>query len=114
MKIEFAKMEEKLLPNFKGGEKNLGMRMFDDGACKIMRGRLEPGASIGLHTHEGNSEMIYILSGTGKVLYDGEYEPLAAGGCHYCPMGHAHSLINDSQGDLCFFAVVPEHGAAEQ
>ena len=33
MKIEFAKMEEKLLPNFKGGEKNLGMRMFDDGAC---------------------------------------------------------------------------------
>ena len=42
MKIEFAKMEEKLLPNFKGGEKNLGMRMFDDGACKIMRGRLEP------------------------------------------------------------------------
>ena len=41
MKIEFAKMEEKLLPNFKGGEKNLGMRMFDDGACKIMRGRLE-------------------------------------------------------------------------
>ena len=109
MKIEFAKMEEKLMPNFKGGEKNLGMRMFDDGSCKIMRGRLEPGASIGLHTHEGNSEIIYILEGTGKVLYDDGCETLAAGDCHYCPEHHAHSLINDSDADLSFFAVVPQH-----
>ena len=109
MKIEFAKMEEKLLPNFKGGEKKLGMRMFDDGACKIMRGRLEPGASIGLHTHEGNSEIIYILEGTGKVEYDGGVETLAAGDCHYCPEHHSHRLINDGSEDLNFFAVVPQH-----
>lgn len=109
MKIEFAKMEEKLLPNFKGGKKNLGMRMFDDGACKIMRGRLEPGASIGLHTHEGNSEIIYILEGAGKVEYDGGVETLAAGDCHYCPEHHTHRLINDSSEDLNFFAVVPQH-----
>ena len=83
-------------------------RMYTDGDNKIMRGKLEPGCSIGLHTHEGNSETIYILSGTGKVLYDGEYEPVSAGSCHYCPRGHAHSLINDSDGDLVFFAVVPE------
>ena len=44
--------------------------MFDDGDTKIMRGRLESGASIGLHTHEGNCEIIYILSGNGKVKYD--------------------------------------------
>lgn len=109
MKIEFAKMEEKLLPNFKGGEKHLGMRMFDDGACKIMRGRLEPGASIGLHTHEGNSEIIYILEGSGKVEYDAGVETLAAGDCHYCPEHHTHRLINDSSEDLTFFAVVPQH-----
>lgn len=109
MKIEFAKMEEKLLPNFKGGEKNLGMRMFDDGACKIMRGRMEPGASIGLHTHEGNSEIIYILEGSGKVEYDAGVETLAAGDCHYCPEHHTHRLINDSSEDLTFFAVVPQH-----
>ena len=84
-------------------------RMYTDGDNKIMRGKLEPGCSIGLHTHEGNSETIYILSGTGKVLYDGEYEPVSAGSCHYCPQGHAHSLMNDSDGDLIFLAVVPEH-----
>ena len=73
-----------------------------------MQDHAEPGASIGLHTHQGNSEIIYILSGAGKVLCDGAYEPLSAGSCHYCPKGHAHSLINDSDGELAFFAVVPE------
>ena len=68
-----------------------------------------PGSSIGLHTHEGNSEMIYILSGTGKVLCDGEYEPLAAGDCHYCPMGHSHAMFNDGDEDLVYFAIVPTH-----
>ena len=86
MLIEFDKMEETVLPKFQGGE---------------------PGCTIGLHTHGTSSEIIYILSGTGKVLYDGAYEPLTAGSCHYCPKGHAHSLINDSQGTLTFFAVVP-------
>ena len=61
---------------------------------------LEPGASIGLHTHQGNSEIIYILSGTGKVLYDGAYETLVPGACHYCPEGHEHSLINDGKDEL--------------
>ena len=44
----------------------------------------------------------------GAFECDGAYEPLAAGSCHYCPKGHAHSLINDSAADLIFFAVVPE------
>ena len=109
MFVEHNKMEEKALPNFKGGEKEFNVRMFDDGACKIMQGRLQPGASIGLHTHEGNSEVIYILEGTGTVLDDGVYHPVAAGDCLYCPEGHRHSLINSSEADLRFFAVVAEH-----
>ena len=44
---------------------------------------------------------------TGKVLYDGEYEPLQAGSCHYCPKGHTHALINDGNEDLVFYAVLP-------
>ena len=109
MKIMFDQMEEKILPRFKGGEGALRTRMHTDENNKIMRGTLAPGSSIGLHTHDTGSEIVYILSGRGKVLYDGEYETLAPGDCHYCPMGHSHSLINDSDGDLTFFAVVPEH-----
>ena len=41
-------------------------------------------------------------------VYDNQEELLKAGDCHYCPKGHAHSLINNSEQDLIFYAVVPE------
>ena len=111
MLIDFNSIPEKIIPNMRGGEKEAAMRICDDGLCKIVQGRLIPGATVGLHTHETDSETIYILSGTGKVLCDGVYEPLQAGSCHYCAKGHEHSLINDSDGDLCFFAIIPVHEA---
>lgn len=108
MLIDFATMEETVIPRFKGGEKEIAARMYVDQRNKIMRGVLVPGASIGMHTHDTGSEIIYILSGTGRVLCDDGVETVAAGQCHYCPKGHAHSLINDGPEDLRFFAVVPE------
>ena len=108
MRIEFENMETTVIPHMRGGEKEVSAEMFNDGKCKIMRGRLIPGATIGLHTHETNSETLYIISGKGKMLCDGVYEPLEPGACTYCPKGHEHSLINDSDADLVFFAVIPE------
>ena len=108
MILDYKKMETTILPNFKGGEKEYAAQMFFDGTNRIMKGKLIPGASVGLHTHETNSETIYILEGNGQVLYEGEYIPLAAGDCHYCPKGKSHSLMNNSDADLRFFAVVPE------
>ena len=111
MLIEFDKMETTVIPRMKGGEKETSVRMFNDGQNKIMLGHLIPGATIGMHTHDTSSEIIYILSGKGRILYDGGSEPLEPGSCHYCPKGHAHSLMNDSpEGgeDLRFFAVVTE------
>ena len=107
MKIEFERLEETVIPNFMGGEGAVRARMWVDELGKIMHGSLEPGASIGLHTHTTSSEIIYILSGTGRALYDEGEELLAPGGCHYCPKGHTHSLINDGAEPLVFFAVVP-------
>ena len=75
---------------------------------KIMHGRLEPGSSIGLHSHETNSEVIYVLSGTAEFIYDDGTETVSAGECHYCPKGHSHSMMNNGDEDLIFFAVVPE------
>ena len=108
MNIDFTVIPESVIPHMRGGEKEARVHTFSEELCKIMKGRLIPGASIGLHTHETSSEIIYILSGTGKILYDDSYEPLGPGSCHYCPKGHTHSLINDSDRDLEFFAVVPE------
>ena len=107
MIINFNDIEETALNEFYGGKKELRANMYTDNFNKIMRGRLVPGASIGLHTHEAGSEITYVLEGRGKVLYDGGYEDVKPGTCHYCPKGHSHSLINDSDSDLIFFAVVP-------
>ena len=106
--FNYHEQEYEEFPNFKGGEKSLYAKMFHDEKNRIIYGKLIPGASIGVHTHETNSEIIYITKGTGRVLMDGEYEKLEAGMCHYCPKGHTHSLMNDSDAELEFFAVVPE------
>jgi quercetin dioxygenase-like cupin family protein len=105
MKINFGEIETQKLPGFKGGEGEFIVKMFTDGA-KIMRGTLEPGSTIGYHKHEGNCEIIYILSGDGKCLYEGGEEVLNAGDAHYCPDGKSHSLINNGVENLEFFAIV--------
>ena len=108
MKIDFNAMEAVIQPKFKGGEGEFVVKSYSDGMSKALIGRLTPGSSIGYHKHETNSEIIYILEGNGKCKYDDGEETLSAGDCHYCPKGHSHCLINDSNADLVFFAVVPE------
>ena len=108
MKIDFSTIEENMLPGFKGGEKFLAARMFSDSLNRIMKARLVPGASIGMHTHEDSSEIIFILSGSGHAEYDGERICLTSGDVHYCAKGHTHCLVNDGTEDLEFFAVVPQ------
>ena len=108
MLIDYSSIEEQALPHFKDGEKEFHAKMFFDGQNRIMKGRLEPGASIGLHTHDTSSEIMFFTKGEGHVIYDGEKIALKAGDVHYCPKGHSHTLINDSEGDLEFSAVVPQ------
>ena len=110
MRFVFDKTEEKALPHFKGGEKELNAKMHVDGNNKILLGRLVPGATVGEHKHEGSSEIIYGLSGKGCIICDGEKEILEPGVACYCPEGSSHTVINDGTEDLTFFAVVPEHG----
>ena len=108
MIIDYSEIEWKANPGFKGGEGVFYNKMYDDGANKMMQGKLPAGSSIGYHKHEGNCEMIFIIEGEGTVLYDDEKYPVKAGECHYCPEGHSHSLINSSDADIIFCAVVPK------
>ena len=105
--IRFDDVQKTVLQNFKGGEGALHANMVADDLNRIMRGRLEPGCSIGMHTHEDSSEILYVISGVGTAILDGVEETLQAGDAHYCPKGHTHTLINRGTEDLIFFAVVP-------
>ena len=115
MIIDFSKMDLTVLPNFKGGDKEFKANMFFDGTNRIFKGTLEPGASIGVHTHEDSCEVIFILEGSGTILEKDPstavetITPVISGQCLYCPKGHTHSLRNTSDVDnLIFYAVVPQ------
>ena len=51
-------------------------------------------------------EIIFILSGSCKVIYEGKEEYLTVGDCHYCKKGQSHAIINNGDEDLVMFAVV--------
>ena len=113
MIIDLNKMDLTVLPNFKGGDNEFKANMFFDGTNRAFKGILEPGSSIGLHTHDDSCEFIFILEGKGTVTEvepgsDAEMlTPVTVGHCLYCPKGHTHSLKNTSeQGNLVFYAVV--------
>ena len=95
MKIDFNKIEKTIVPNFKGGEGRYIMKQFAD--------------DIGLHTHEMNCEIMYILSGQASYVYEGQEEIVNPGEVHYNPMDKQHTLLNRGSEDLVFFAVVAEH-----
>ncbi|MCR5746350.1 MAG: cupin domain-containing protein [Lachnospiraceae bacterium] len=109
MVIDFGAYEETINHEFKGGKGDTLLKKHEDELGKILYGRLEPGSSIGFHKHETDSEIIYILRGKANIFYDDTTEELGPGGCHYCPMGHSHSMANQGVEDLIFFAVVPQH-----
>lgn len=108
MRIDFNTMEAKVVPEFKGGEGTAVLKMYVDDGVRILDGILEPGSSIGMHTHEGTSETVYILEGSGVMRCDGTDETLVPGVCSYCPEGHTHSLINTGNSPLHFIGVVPK------
>ena len=108
MILDFSQMEVTKLDNFKGGAKEMYSKMFVDESNKIMLSVLKPGASIGYHKHEENCEIIFMIKGNAMVNYDNETLRLQNGQAYYCPTGHSHDLVNDTDEEIMFFAVVPE------
>lgn len=108
MVINFHEIKETELQAFYGGDGALVANIFLDEKNKILRGKLIPGATIGLHRHETSAEIIFIISGQGKAICDGVEELLSEGDCHYCPKGSEHCLMNHGEENLYFYAVIPQ------
>lgn len=102
-------IQEVKIDKFKGGEGYIKAFMHFDDNNRILKGTLEKGCTIGSHTHEDSSEIIFILSGKGIAICDGIKEELIPGNIHYCQIGSTHTLINTENEPLVFYAVVPNH-----
>ncbi len=59
------------------------------------------------HSHPNGEEVIYIMSGTGKVYIDGNVDAVSAGTAVLFRQGAVHMLRNDGSDEMkviCFFA----------
>lgn len=109
MKINFNELPEKVVNGLRGGQGAVGVKTFQDDDNKLMMLRLTPGAFIGRHTHETDSETMYILKGEGTMESGEVLLPVLTGDCHYCAKGQWHSLKNTGESDLVCLAVIPTH-----
>ena len=81
--INFENIPLTVTPEFKGGKGEFSAHMFSDELNKIFKGILSPSSSIGMHTHDTSSEIIFVLSGIGKVYTGDKVITLNPGDCHY-------------------------------
>jgi quercetin dioxygenase-like cupin family protein len=76
--------------------------------CTMAVIRVAPGSRVRpAHSHPHSEEVIYILNGHGRVLIDGEVQPVKAGCAVLFPKGKIHMLENLSSEEMkvaCFFA----------
>ncbi len=110
MILDFDKIEGKYVENMKGGEGGVTTRRYEDDEVVVLKNTMDPGASVGFHTHHGDYEVIYVLEGEGTVQEDDQMKPIKAGQVNYCAEGCSHSLINSSDKPLTIVAVLPKTG----
>ena len=66
----------------------------DNPDLSVHRGRIEVGGEIFPHTHEGQTETFYILSGEALCTLGDTTTSVTAGACTVAPVGVAHGLKN--------------------
>ena len=94
----------------RGGKKHVELTELSKALPEKMRMfnvlRLIPGASIGYHVHEGESELFYFLEGNGRVQDDEAFIDVSAGDSMATLSGHGHSVENTGDNDLVILAAI--------
>jgi quercetin dioxygenase-like cupin family protein len=84
---------------------NTGLASNNCSACVI---QVAPGERVRpAHSHPNGEEVIYIITGSGRVLVSGEVQAVSAGSTVLFPQGAVHMLHNTGAVEMkvvCFFA----------
>lgn len=67
---------------------------------------LPSGSGLGYHQHTGETEIYYILSGSGKYNDNGAMVPVAAGDITLTRDGEGHGLTNTGEEPLDLIALI--------
>lgn len=77
-------------------------------SCRMFsRITLKPGCSVGRHSHTGEEEIFYILSGRAKAWDNGEWVELGPGDATICRSGEEHSMECLGDEPCVYLAVIP-------
>ena len=68
---------------------------------------LKKGCSVGMHTHEGEEEIYYIISGHGRSYDNGQWIEVGPGDATICRSGETHSMECTGEEDLVYLACIP-------
>ena len=106
MTIQSSELKIEYRENMRGGEGTVEIahaaspEMLPPGLRLHARLTLPPGASIGEHVHENETELFYVLQGQGELLENGTWAPLSPGDATSTGNGASHALRNS--GDVPF------------
>lgn len=110
MYLNFKKFEVTEMVNMRGGKNTVFIRKAPyllDNMKMYAEITIPNGASIGMHSHEEDEEIITVLSGKG-LLKTSEIEgiPFEKGDISLTKKGRYHSIENNEQEDLVLLAVI--------
>ena len=111
MKLNFDNIPKTKVDNMRGGEGSVYLqKVFPTLAHTKMYAliTIPPKASIGVHTHVEDEEVVTCIKGSGKLIIDGEVKPFMPMDISLVKSGRNHSIVNDSSEDLIVLAVVNE------
>lgn len=78
-----------------------------DGKCSMFAMvTIPPGASLGVHPHNGTTETYHILQGEALYNDNGTEKKIGAGVTTFCPDGEVHGIENIGEDDLIFVALI--------
>ena len=109
MRKDFKDLEKVKVDNLRGGVGSVYMQKLNP-TLEHMKGyniiTIPKSCSIGVHTHEEDEEIIYVLKGSGTLVIDGINYPFNEGMVSICKHGRNHSVLNSSEEDLVVLAVI--------
>ncbi len=106
------KMEKKIVEHANGGKGHLILEpiavpeVWKDKCRLYVKATLEKGCSMGVHQHQGDGEVYYIISGHGLYTDNDTTYEMHPGDAAFCQNGNRHGIENIGEDDLVFMGLI--------
>ncbi|MDO9415545.1 cupin domain-containing protein [Pararhizobium sp.] len=71
---------------------------------------MPPGGYVREHSHEKNEEVIFVVSGRGRAVIDGEDHPMVPGAAFFIGVNRRHMFINEGSEDMSWAWLILPNG----